>query len=197
MNNVTTATSFPSLCRHDCQHGQKCEAQEVSWSRTHKQLEAWLRPRPRITGSSAEKLARISGTSACWVQYITESTEGGAMYRSRERFSFFLANSHNRRGNSRPLPKVTRVSAARAVPARHGLLRCWSARLCRHAWNSIVASVPHFPQKDARVFLWPTWSTLPEFVQCHKQCHKVSERTSLTNRIPVIPALQSRFLHRG
>jgi hypothetical protein len=80
MNNVTTATSFPPLCRHYGQHGQKCEAQEVSWSRTHKQLEAWLRPRPRITGSSAEKLARMGGTSACWVQYITESTEGGAMH---------------------------------------------------------------------------------------------------------------------
>jgi len=97
MNNVTTATSFPSWCRHSCQHGQKCEAQEVSWSRTHKQLEAWLRPRPRITGSSAEKLALIGGTSACWVQDITESTEGGALYRLREGFSFFLANSHNRR----------------------------------------------------------------------------------------------------
>src|SRR4029450_1228468 len=96
MNYVTTATSFPPLCRHYGQHGQKCEAQEVSWSRTHKQLEAWLRPRPRITGSSAEKLARMGGTSACWVQYITESTEGGAMHHLREGFSFFLANSHNR-----------------------------------------------------------------------------------------------------
>src|SRR5215467_7854564 len=96
MHNVTTATSFPPLCRHYGQHGQKCEAQEVSWSRTHKQLEAWLRPRPRITGSSAEKLALIGGTSACWVQYITESTEGGAMHHLREGFSFFLANSHNR-----------------------------------------------------------------------------------------------------
>jgi hypothetical protein len=99
MNNVTTATSFPSLCRHDCQHGRKCEAQEASWSRTNKQLEAWLRPRPRITGSSAEKLALIGRTSACWVQSRTESTEGGAMYRLREGFSFFLANSHNRRKN--------------------------------------------------------------------------------------------------
>ena len=80
MNNVTTVTSFPPLCQHDCQHGQKCEAQDSSWSRTHKQLEAWLRPRPRITGRSAEKLALMGGTSACWVQYITESTEGGAMY---------------------------------------------------------------------------------------------------------------------
>src|SRR5436853_7388032 len=90
MHNGTTATSFPPLCRHDCQHGQKCEAQEGSWSRTQKQLEAWLRPRPRITGSSAEKLARIGGTSACWVQYRAESPEGGAMYCLREGFSFFL-----------------------------------------------------------------------------------------------------------
>src|SRR5262245_19390878 len=97
MNNVTTATSFLSLCRHDCQHGQKCEALAGSWSRTNKQLEAWLRPRPRITGSSAEKLALIGGTSACRVQFITASTESGAMYRSREGFSFFLVNSHNRR----------------------------------------------------------------------------------------------------
>ena len=96
MTNVTTATAFPPLCRHACQHGQKCEAQEVSWARTHKQREAWLRPRPRITGRSAEKLARIGGTSACWVQYITERTEGGAMHHLREGFSFFLANSHNR-----------------------------------------------------------------------------------------------------
>jgi hypothetical protein len=97
MNNVTTATSFLSWCRHSCQHGQKCEAQEVSWSRTNTQLEAWLRPRPRITGSSAENLALIDETSACGVEYITESAEGGAWYRSRERFFFFLANSHNRR----------------------------------------------------------------------------------------------------
>src|SRR4029450_13145575 len=101
MNYVTTATSFPPLCRHYGQHGQKCEAQEVSWSRTHKQLEAWLRTRPRITGSAAEKLARMGGTSACWVQDITESTEGGAMHHLREGFSFFLANSHNRGHSSR------------------------------------------------------------------------------------------------
>src|SRR4030095_17217466 len=91
-----TSPSFPSGGGHSCQHGQKCEAKEVSWSRTHKQLEAWLRPRPRITGSSAEKLARMGGTSACWVQDITESTEGGAMHHLREGFSFFLANSDNR-----------------------------------------------------------------------------------------------------
>jgi hypothetical protein len=83
MNNVTTATSFPSLCRHDCQHGRKCEAQEASWSRTNTQREAWLRPRPRITGRSAEKLVLIGRTSACWMQSRTESTEGGAMYRLR------------------------------------------------------------------------------------------------------------------
>src|SRR6266853_5818801 len=71
MNSVTTATSLPSLCRHHGQHGRKCEAQDVSWSRTNKQLEAWLRPRPRITGSSAEKLALIGRTSACWVQSRT------------------------------------------------------------------------------------------------------------------------------
>ena len=108
MNNVTTATSFPPLCRHYCQHGQKCEAQEVSWSRTNKQLEAWLRPRPRITGSSAEKLARIGGTFACWVQYITESTESGAMYRLRGGFSFFLANSHNR--GQDPIGQLSSIS---------------------------------------------------------------------------------------
>jgi hypothetical protein len=96
MNSGPTATSSPSLCRQHRQHGRKCEAQEVSWSRTNKQLEAWLRPRPRITGSSAEKLALIGMTSACWVQSRTERTEGGAMYRLREGFSFFLANSHNR-----------------------------------------------------------------------------------------------------
>src|SRR5262245_29315010 len=124
MNNVTTATSFLSLCRHDCQHGQKCEAQAGSWSRTNKQLEAWLRPRPRITGSSAEKLALIGGTSACRVQFITASTESGAMYRSREGFSFFLVNSHNRRdtmyterlapqgiGNTKPLFRPTAATA--------------------------------------------------------------------------------------
>src|SRR6266436_7754439 len=44
MNSVTTATSFPSLCRQHRQHGRKCEAQEGSWSRTNKQREAWLRP---------------------------------------------------------------------------------------------------------------------------------------------------------
>jgi len=96
MNNVTTATSLPSLCRQHGQHGRKCEAQDISWSRTNKQLEAWLRPRPRITGGSAEKLAIVGEASACWVQYITTTAEGGTMYRSREGFSFFLANSHNR-----------------------------------------------------------------------------------------------------
>ena len=97
MNNVTTATSLPSLCRQHGQHGRKCEAQDISWSRTNKQLEAWLRLRPRITGGSAEKLAIVGEASACWVQYITTTAEGGTMYRSREGFSFFLANSHNRR----------------------------------------------------------------------------------------------------
>jgi transposase len=61
MNSVTTATSLSSLCRQHCQHVRKCAAQEVSWSRTNKQLEAWLRLRPRITGGSAEKLAIIGG----------------------------------------------------------------------------------------------------------------------------------------
>jgi hypothetical protein len=35
-------------------------------------------------------------------KYTTESVEGGAMYRLREGFSFFLANSHNRRKNKAP-----------------------------------------------------------------------------------------------
>src|SRR4029453_19376784 len=100
MNSVTTATSFPSLCRQHRQHGRKCDAQEGSWSRTHKQLEAWLWQRPGITGGSAEKLAIVGGAAECWGPYTTKSPEGGAMYRSREGFSFFLANSHNRRWRS-------------------------------------------------------------------------------------------------
>src|SRR4030095_1039163 len=96
MNSGPTATSSPSLCRQHRQHGRKCEAQEVSWSRTKKQLEAWLRLRPRITGGSAEKLAIIGGTSACWDLYTTRRAQGGVIDRLREGFFFFLANSHNR-----------------------------------------------------------------------------------------------------
>jgi hypothetical protein len=44
MNRVASATSCPPLCRSHGQHGQKGEAQDSSWPRTHKQLEAWLRP---------------------------------------------------------------------------------------------------------------------------------------------------------
>jgi hypothetical protein len=63
MNSVTTATALPSWCRPHGQHGRKCEAQPDFWSRTHKQLEAWLWLRPRITGGSTEKRAIVRSMS--------------------------------------------------------------------------------------------------------------------------------------
>jgi hypothetical protein len=63
MNSVTTATSLPSWCRPHGQHGRKCEAQPDFWSRTNKQLEAWLWLRPRITGGSTEKRAIVRSMS--------------------------------------------------------------------------------------------------------------------------------------
>src|SRR5215471_9874704 len=63
MHRVASATSCPPLCRSHGQHGQKCEAQDSSWSRTNTQLEAWLRPCPRITGGAAEQLTMGGGAS--------------------------------------------------------------------------------------------------------------------------------------
>jgi len=63
MNRVASATASPPLCRLYGQHGHKCEAQDSSWSRTQKQLEAWLRPCPRITGGAAEQLTIGGGVS--------------------------------------------------------------------------------------------------------------------------------------
>ena len=59
-------------------------------------LSAWLRPRPRITGRSAEKLLSVARASAGRSIDAIHSSKGDAMNRSWEGFSFFLANSHNR-----------------------------------------------------------------------------------------------------
>ena len=53
--------------------------------------------------------------------YTTKSPEGGAMYRSREGFSFFLANSHNRRLRPVPLDR-RRTYGASFVDAEHYMM---------------------------------------------------------------------------
>src|SRR5262244_2378478 len=90
MDTVSPATSSPPLCRPHGQHGQKCEAQHGSWTRTKKQREARLWSRPRITGRSAEQRAIVDGASACGEPEAMQRAEGGAWHRQGKGFLFFL-----------------------------------------------------------------------------------------------------------